>query len=728
MIMLRFVLSIFFLLLIGTSSIRAETLGLTVNASKILGPVPDILSSSVWISKAGTNRKYHRYQLNRFFSENNPKTIQFTFDVDFLHYSRSFDDFKRKLSELFYPTSVCSLLIQYVKKAGAGLIVGFDPFSMPAWLSSKQGDHGQALAHSGFWTIERVSPPKDYELWGKVVKFTLTFLRNKLGAQRLGFYVGHEPNRDWLGSEESLFKYYEFAARAAKDVSTDIKIGGLGTWSVDARKADCRDSGYTKNVQRLCMKEGKWADPEKEPLVKNFIEYVARHKVPLDFINWHSFGNTPPSRFIEDAQTVEKWLKEAKLKGVALYPSDWTYWGNMSYPADIIDTEETASYYITAIHNMWKGGIDWHGHDFDIEVSSFENIRRKERKNSEFIGDWPVFTRSGVIKPVYNAFKALSLTTGSKRGMATKMIDAEFSFKNSMVAITALKDDGIYLLLSNYVPTIRLESYYGTEKPFFRLAESIRKELSAIKGCAMARMVNKQDDKKSIKDKISECKDMVAERLKDPYKIEALNTFMNMRACLPKEIRNKTLKDIKDKSVKEMNEKTISDTFSCINRTTSQVKNSALKKLIREDILRFSDLFNMTKSVTINYVNLPFPLSSYATTYTVDSRHSNSCKHNKKTEKSSTDTQCGIGGEIDRHIWELRKKIKCRDDIRNCFKSEEIYEQYENGLNKINDSKDISLEGSMQKRPFRVTESGYLLDVDMEPNSIMLIILNKANK
>jgi hypothetical protein len=374
---------------------------------------------------------------------------------------------------------------------------------------------------------------------------------------------------------------------------------------------------------------------------------------------------------------------------------------------------------------MWKGGINWHGYDFDIEVSSFENRTRNQRKQSEFIGDWPVFTRSGVIKPIFNAFKALSLITGSRSGIAPNMIDAEFTVRDPIDSIAVLKDGGIYLLLNNYVPTIRLGSYVEGTMPYSKVTGPIKEELLAVVQCVMTRVKKYNlNTAQGIKDAFLACKGTVTAKMKDQYKIEALNTVFTLGSCLPDEVKN----TLKDNSTKEMKEKAINGIVSCSNRISDNVKNPKIRKLLKQDIGTFADIFRKSKTVGINYVHLPFPVSSHATIYTIDSRHSNSCRYNRKTAKSSSDTPCGIGGEIDRSIWKLRKKIKCKDDIRICLKSRKTYERYERGLNKINSSPHISLEGSMEKRPLRISEQGYKLDVDMEPNSIVLIVLEKAHK
>lgn len=57
----------------------------------------------------------------------------------------------------------------------------------------------------------------------------------------------------------------------------------------------------------------------------------------------------------------------------------------------------------------------------------------------------------------------------------------------------------------------------------------------------------------------------------------------------------------------------------------------------------------MTKEVKLTLSNLK-PGTYTLNTYTIDKDHSNSCRYNKKTEPTPTDTECGINGEIDRRV------------------------------------------------------------------------------
>ncbi len=720
----------------------SEPIEINVDATKGLGPVPDLFSSSIWIVKAN-----NRHNIERFFKDNRPKAIQFTFDL-FLPKTKSLEDYKQKFkNEFFHPSGIPYLIVQKAKEAEAELIVGFDPFTIPAWLSSRQGDNRPAFTHESWWTIEQLSPPRDFKRWGEVVSFALSFLRNELGVKNLGFYVGHEPNWLWMGSEESLFKYYEAAARSAKNVSSEIKVGGLGPWSLTAKKEGADFEGITPAISELAKKDGGWKNPKGDPLLKNFIEYVSKNNVPLDFINWHSFTHNS-HQFVSDGKTVSLWLKEKNLDNVRIYISDWAYWAGWPYPDDYLDTEETASEAITALFHMWEGGVDWHGHDFDIQVDAHENSRRKERRNAEFVGDWPLFTKHGVIKPVYNSFKALTIATKPTGGRTPELLKVESS-ADDIVAISTMKDDGIYLLLSNFVPgQARLRA--SITKLLLEKSGFSSEEIKWLKECI-------QEGKKSKrKDTLLSCKEQFIARAKDNQKTEIVEFLASIYSYLHK---NPSIQGVLAQ---------IGEVSSTFKYPQTKIIASALSDKLKST--------SSNKSLTIDFANLSFSPSNQATVYTIDSNHSNACRLNKQTESSSTDTLCGIGGMVDKAVWQanadantyaqkkledflsskgysakdlelVREKIQTakkqgnlkqllsqltkkgfqkKDIMVGLKKLKTVRENYlREQIDKINEWKEISLEGSKRTEAIKITKNSGTLNITMEPNSVNLVILNK---
>ncbi len=734
-----------------------ETLNIRVDASKDLGSPPQILRSNIWIQNL-ENQGGASYIIDKFFKDNNPAVVQLSLPI--LQDTKSFENFKNVLERYFRMPSAVSF-VNKVKEYNSLVIIGFDPCPMPAWLSSNPGNLEKISDWGG--TVQTCSPPRDYELWGEVVKYTLNYLRSS-GLNNLGFFVGHEQERDWVGNEESFFQYYAETAQAIKSIDKKIKVGGPGPSWATATRHNC-DSYQSENVRSMCMKDGGWADPENEPFIKNFIEYVSKNNIPLDFINWHSF-NVLPADFQKTVTLIEGWLKENGLKDVNLYPSDWSYWSFPPYPDDLLDNQEIAAYIVTSIYHMWKNGVEWHGHDFDVrDYGGRENIVKKMRNNSTFIGDWSIFTWGGVpgggiTKPMYNALKAISMATREDTYGPLKVIETESSPTENLTAIATLADNQkrISLLVSNFTP--------GDEKRFkkfmFYAVDSQTGFLEEEK--KQIRKYMKEGARKETDDILLSSINQIVSTLNDPKKIEALDFIARAFESLN-------------------NEKGISS----IRGASKELKYTENKK-IADTILHILDASENPLDVQVHFTNIPFEGKAKLTIYTIDSTHSNACGFNKKTEPASTDAPCGIGGAIDRAVWDAREKAqkegikvaenyllslgytdkevqflkdtieKCRksknikeclnkllrekifksthpakkvkEDLRETFKryNESYHAAYYPAIDAINHWKEISLEGSEKAEELTIQNNSYDLNIKMEPNSVVLAVLSKEEK
>lgn len=760
------ILFVFFIALpLFASLLLAEDVNIKVDVSKDLGLVPEIFDSNIWIQNLGNQGG--SYIISKFLKENKPSVIQLSLPI--LLNTKSFEDFKTSLKEyLTMPTSIN--FFKEVKENNILVIVGFDPCPMPKWLSSRPGDNRPASG-IGF-TIQSSSPPKDYKLWGKVVEYTLMYLKHELEIKNLGFYVGHEQERDWTGDEQSFFKYYQYAAMAAKKVNESINIGGIGVGSWKGKKYEC--DSYPSGSQKICIDEGGWANANKAPFLKNFIEYAASNHVPIDFINWHSFGETP-QKFPEIAETIRTWLRDYGFddKKVKLYPSDWTYWEGR-YPADYLDTQEIAAYIPQAIYYMWKAGIQWHGHDFDVVdcggtggYAGGEARNKETRKGSTFIGDWSLLTwgggiGGGIAKPMYNALKAINMATHGDESESCKLLETKFTEAENVVAFSTISGNGrkISLIVSNFFPT-ELEKL---KKDFFYLAPMqinfLDEEIKLIKKC----MEESKVDSKNKLDTFLQCKDTLLSTLKDPKKIEAIDFTTKIYLCL----NNNNVQD-------------------CILKASKDLKHPETKK-IANTISNILNDCKKPKQAQIHFTNIPFTGKASLSTYTIDSIHSNACILNKNTEPIKTNTSCGIGGVIDQAVWEskekaekegieatqeylfssgytnnavelLKNKIKqCknRKTMKEClndlipeistkfnYTSEKVkkdllaafnrykktyHTSYYNSIETINTWEKTSLEGSKKTEEINISDNHYTLNITMEPNSICLVVLTQKRR
>jgi hypothetical protein len=673
------------------SNVIAQAPGVTVNAGTTLGAPPQLLAANVWI--VAKNDLRNRYYIERFFADQQVNVVQYTLSFDiFLQDTQDIDDYLKRLERvLLRDDTVPKLLMEKVRAANARLVVGFEPYAMPKWLSSRPGDDRQAFVKEKWWTIERVSPPRDYQAAGRLAAVTLRFLRERVGIRKLGWYVGHEPETQWLGNEATLFRYYTAAARAAKQFDPDIKVGGLGSYNaIQGTKVGCGDKHFTPAVQEICRNEGGWANPSGEPLTRSFMRFAAKNSVPVDFINWHAFGNVPPEKHAADAQVLQRWLREAKLPDARLYPSDWTYWSG-PYPADYLDTQEAAAYVVSSLNAMAKSGIAWHGHDLNIEVFGFEQQRIKDRSNAEFIGDWPLLTRRGVAKPVYNAFRAVSLLTspaGQPAMLATSVVNAP-----DLGALATRRSDGVYVLLGNYVPGKARGPQYALLRflASFGLASD---EIQLVLTCTRTATPSPELAER--------CRWLRDERLADKDGQDLLALLGKARTCLKEAEGDRA------------------DAITCLRDEARALGNPVIVQRA-EDALQPILHPPGPVTVTLNVANLPFDPARKARAYWIDARNANACAANKATEPAPTSLPCGGGGTIDQAIAPV---VKMGQQAKsNATDPTTIYASLRREMDRINARPDVALTASAT--PVGVTggRAAASLQVQMEPNAVVLLVL-----
>ena len=257
---------------------------------------------------------------------------------------------------------------------------------------------------------------------------------------------------------------------------------------------------------------------------------------------------------------------------------------------------------------MAEAGIDWHGHDFDVGNGKMETPVIKERKNSQFIGDWPIFTREGVIKPVWNAFKALSKLEGRR-------IEATSTDEDHIIAIASKDKDTLRVIISNYIhPVTAVDA------------------LKFLKECMLSKYTEEEWD-------------LIRESLKQTVK------------------ENPPQDDPDEDGIKKINENYIK--WIIINTefpsplNTNQVRKD-LKDCTPEVIKRIeSEKYFAENPRDVTLVLRGINPGTYTLkTYLIDKDHANSCRYNKRTESTSTDTECGINGDIDIRVNQARKDAR----------------------------------------------------------------------
>lgn len=654
---------------------------LVVDASKNQGPMPELFNASVWIQRPGEPISYIT---NKLFEENAPKIVQINISPTFSG-SKDFNGYKSDLK-----SALPDYLIELLKKNNVRLMIGLAT-GMPRWLSARAGDD----RHYDFDVnkiVENASPPKcllekcteasqvlcysDYTNecqkrtqadfasqgyvvgWKSVVKATLQHFKSR-GFNNLGFFHGHEENKDWFGDEVRFFEAYQYATEAAREVDPAILVGGPGTWGSMAKRLACDPVHFNEVGLTLCGSLPKWSyngekckDPlfaqlslECLPQIRNFIGFSGQKTegmIPLDFINYHMFGAVAlQEAHDENVATIRSWLTQSGLDPMktAIYPADWGAWA-YDYTADYIDTEYNAAYIIKTLEMMDHSGITMHGHDFDVfndYKNGMESKTIAERgKTTQFIGDWAIFTRDQVVKPVYNAFRALSLTNGKEDAEAPKKLNVEWKQQTSLSAVASKSSAKVRILISNFVP----QGHHLKDQILYlwlnsESMASVKSYTELIKAC----ILNSGPSDSQIKE---DCIEQVLTSIEDPETKAHVENVYKAILCtkLPK-----------------------ANVEPCIDEVYQLTTDDQL----REDIDGIRSAYEDTriqqetpKPLTIKIKNLPWSGESLVNSYRIDEDHSNACRFNKKTECQgltdsdlasclgiSKQTPCGTKGALD---------------------------------------------------------------------------------
>ncbi|MGW3345550.1 GH39 family glycosyl hydrolase [Nonomuraea rubra] len=134
-----------------------------------------------------------------------------------------------------------------------------------------------------------ISPPKDFEAWGDLVRALVEHLAGRYGLRdlvdRWAFEVWNEPNLDvfWSGTREEYFLLYDVTAAAVRAVHPDLRVGGPASAA----------NGW----------------------VAELLAHVTDSGAALDFVSTHTYGNAP----LDWRPVLEAYGRDV--------PIWWTEWG-----------------------------------------------------------------------------------------------------------------------------------------------------------------------------------------------------------------------------------------------------------------------------------------------------------------------------------------------------------------------------------------------------------------
>jgi hypothetical protein len=420
---------------------------------------------------------------------------------------------------------------------------------------------------------------------------------------------------------------------------------------------------------------------------------------------------------------------------------------------------------------MWQGGIEWHGHDYDVQDHNFERKVRAARPRAAFIGDWSLITHGGrfgggVVKPAYNAFAAIEKLT---QGTASRLVEVSISGDLPLTAVSSITKDvdgpRISLLTAYHVPVNKLEVYprlfleYANTAMLIH-APQLTEHIDRLKAC-VAEKSRKQKSSEELVRIIDTCTTITSQSITSSVDKKTLVFLVKFATC----------------SVERR------DPAGCLDRVSGDQQSSQTKKIATW--LR-AHLIPRSSKVDIKFKNLPLNGQVDITIYEVSKQSANACRHNARTQKNGAAEFCGRDGELDvlvrsaidqasqtamhsatgylrsrgyseNEIQRLNRWIsECNrhDDIRNCmqkvvamrenwktsggnnapedlktamqFARDSGAQRYYELIEKLNDRASVSLTGSKRTSRQHISGGTYKTTVTMDPNTVLLYEMTSA--
>lgn len=316
------------------------------------------------------------------------------------------------------------------------LEIDIKPFVELGFMPSALASGSQTI----FWWKGNVTPPKDYDKWGDLIRNLTIHFTERYGTEEVKswyFEVWNEPNlKDgfWTGSQQDYFKLYQYAARAVKSVNQGYKVGGPATAGA------------------------AW--------VPETIQFCTTNNVPIDFISTHTYGvnqgyldefGTTGTVLAKESASVSadvlnsrKQIQSSAMPNLELH---YTEWSSSYTPADPIhDSYHSASYILEKLKQV---GSAANSMSYWVFTDIFEE---PGPRFTPFHGGFGLMNTQGIKKPAYFAYSFLN-----------KLGETELDNNDESSWATVSKKGDIQILLWDFTYTlpdaVNNQAYYITDLP-----------------------------------------------------------------------------------------------------------------------------------------------------------------------------------------------------------------------------------------------------------------------
>jgi xylan 1,4-beta-xylosidase len=253
------------------------------------------------------------------------------------------------------------------------------------------------------------NPPRDYALWGELVRKYTEHLVERYGKQEVStwyFEVWNEPDGGyWHGTPAEYLRLYDYAVAGVRAALPDAKVGGPASTGPSGAKA----AAFLDSFLKHCLNDKSAADGKP---------------VPLDFISFHPKGRPAVvNGHVRMGLMNELKASEAGFKIVARYPK----FIHLPIILSEADPEGCAACSMKVNPaNAYRNGPLYATYTaaaikalFDLQDRSRVNLLAMlswsfEFEGKEYFEGFRTLATNGVDKPVLNVFRMAALMSGER--------------------------------------------------------------------------------------------------------------------------------------------------------------------------------------------------------------------------------------------------------------------------------------------------------------------------
>jgi xylan 1,4-beta-xylosidase len=253
------------------------------------------------------------------------------------------------------------------------------------------------------------NPPKDYKMWGEMVRRYTAHLAERYGRERVStwyFEVWNEPDIGyWHGTPAEYFKLYDYAVAGVRAALPGAKVGGPASTGPASAKA----SAFLESFLEHCLHDKSAANGRP---------------VPLDFISFHPKGSPAMvdghvrmglSRELQAAETgfqIVARHPELRRLPIILSEADSERCAACSAKENPANAYRNgplyAAYTATAVKAL-----------FDLEDKNHVNLMAMlswsfEFENEGYFEGYRTLATHGIDKPILNLFRMTGMMGGER--------------------------------------------------------------------------------------------------------------------------------------------------------------------------------------------------------------------------------------------------------------------------------------------------------------------------